>query len=90
MHVNANSETFRKTFREALDKPGVVAKEEGDALAAIKTAGKVVEADYEGSLSGPCHGADELHGAGQAGAWDVWIGRTIQKPSWRAAEITVV
>jgi CO/xanthine dehydrogenase Mo-binding subunit len=47
VHVNANSETFRKTFREALDKPGVVAKEEGDALAAIKTAGKVVEADYE-------------------------------------------
>ena len=46
VHVNANSETFRKTFREALDKPGVVAKEEGDALAAIKTAGKVVEADY--------------------------------------------
>ena len=46
-HANANSETFRKTFREALDKPGVVAKEEGDALAAIKAAGKVVEADYE-------------------------------------------
>jgi isoquinoline 1-oxidoreductase subunit beta len=46
-HANANSETFRKTFREALDKPGVVAKEEGDALAAIKAAAKVVEADYE-------------------------------------------
>ena len=46
-HANANSETFRKTFRGALDKPGVVAKEEGDALAAIKAAAKVVEADYE-------------------------------------------
>ena len=39
--------TFSKTFREALDKPGAVAKEEGNALAAIKAAAKVVEADYE-------------------------------------------
>jgi isoquinoline 1-oxidoreductase beta subunit len=46
-HANANSESFRKTFLEALDKPGVVAKEQGDALAAIKAATKVVEADYE-------------------------------------------
>ena len=45
-HANANSEAFWKTFREALDKPGAVAKEKGDALAAIKAAGKVVEADY--------------------------------------------
>jgi isoquinoline 1-oxidoreductase beta subunit len=46
-HANTNSAAFWKTFREALDKPGVVAKEEGDALAAIKAAAKVVEADYE-------------------------------------------
>jgi len=46
-HANANSDDFRKTFQEALDKPGAVAKEEGDALAAIKAARKVVEADYE-------------------------------------------
>src|SRR5262249_88758 len=46
-HANANSETFRKTFREALDKPGAVANEKGDALAAIKAAAKVVQADYE-------------------------------------------
>jgi isoquinoline 1-oxidoreductase subunit beta len=46
-HANANSETFRKTFREGLERTGVVAKEEGDALAAIKAAAKVVEADYE-------------------------------------------
>jgi len=45
-HANASSETFWKTFREALDKPGVVANEKGDALAALKAAGKVVEADY--------------------------------------------
>jgi isoquinoline 1-oxidoreductase subunit beta len=46
-HANASSEAFRKTFREALDKQGAVAKEEGDALAAIKASAKVVEADYE-------------------------------------------
>jgi isoquinoline 1-oxidoreductase subunit beta len=45
-HANASSETFWKTFHEALDKPGAVAKEEGDALAAIKASAKVVEADY--------------------------------------------
>jgi isoquinoline 1-oxidoreductase beta subunit len=46
-HAHATSETFRKTFREALDKPGVVAKEQGEALAALQAAAKVVEADYE-------------------------------------------
>jgi isoquinoline 1-oxidoreductase subunit beta len=46
-HAKANSEEFSKAFQEALDKPGVVAKEEGDALAVIKAAAKVVEADYE-------------------------------------------
>jgi isoquinoline 1-oxidoreductase beta subunit len=46
-HANTNSETFWKTFREALDKQGAVAKEEGEALAAIKASAKVVEADYE-------------------------------------------
>jgi isoquinoline 1-oxidoreductase beta subunit len=45
-HVNASSETFWKTFREALDKPGAVAHERGDALSALKAAEKVVEADY--------------------------------------------
>jgi isoquinoline 1-oxidoreductase subunit beta len=45
-HASASSEAFWKTFREALDKPGVVANEKGDALAAFKAAGKVVEADY--------------------------------------------
>jgi isoquinoline 1-oxidoreductase subunit beta len=46
-HATANSETFSKTFREALDRVGMVATEEGDALAAIQAAAKVVEADYE-------------------------------------------
>jgi isoquinoline 1-oxidoreductase beta subunit len=46
-HASANSATYWKAFREVLDKPGAVAKEEGDALAALKAAAKVVEADYE-------------------------------------------
>jgi isoquinoline 1-oxidoreductase beta subunit len=46
-HANASSATMWKTFREALDKPGTVANEQGDAMAAIKAAAKVVEADYE-------------------------------------------
>ena len=45
-HANASSEGFWKTFREALDKPGVVAKEEGMPGGAQGSA-KVVEADYE-------------------------------------------
>ncbi|HEX9867376.1 MAG TPA: xanthine dehydrogenase family protein molybdopterin-binding subunit [Candidatus Tectomicrobia bacterium] len=46
-HANASTEGFRKTFQETLDKPGAVAKEEGDALAALKASTKVVEAEYE-------------------------------------------
>jgi isoquinoline 1-oxidoreductase subunit beta len=46
-HANANSAAFQKMFRAALDKEGVVANEKGDALAALKDAAKVVEADYE-------------------------------------------
>jgi isoquinoline 1-oxidoreductase beta subunit len=46
-HANANSTAFWQAFREALDKPGAVAKAEGDALAAIKASATVVEADYE-------------------------------------------
>jgi isoquinoline 1-oxidoreductase subunit beta len=46
-HANASSEAFRQTFREALEKAGVVAAEKGDALGALQAAGQVVEADYE-------------------------------------------
>jgi isoquinoline 1-oxidoreductase beta subunit len=46
-HANTSSADFQKMFRVALDKEGVVANEKGDALAALKSAAKVVEADYE-------------------------------------------
>src|SRR5215813_4589121 len=46
-HGNANSTAFQQMFRAALDKPGVVANEKGDAMAALQSAAKVVEADYE-------------------------------------------
>ena len=46
-HANVSSAELQKMFRAALDKEGVVANEKGDALAALKSAAKVVEADYE-------------------------------------------
>ncbi len=46
-HANVSSAELQKMFRTALDKDGVVANEKGDALAALKSAAKVVEADYE-------------------------------------------
>jgi isoquinoline 1-oxidoreductase beta subunit len=46
-HANASSEAFRQAFRAALDASGTVASEQGEALAALKAAAKVVEADYE-------------------------------------------
>jgi isoquinoline 1-oxidoreductase beta subunit len=46
-HANTSSADFQKMFRAALDKEGVVANEKGDALAALKGAAKMVEADYE-------------------------------------------
>src|SRR6266581_1445087 len=46
-HANTSFVAFQKVFRAALDKEGVVANEKGDALAALKSAAKVVEADYE-------------------------------------------
>lgn len=46
-HANTNSKTFAQAFRAALDKEGTVAgKEKGDALGALKSAAKIVEADY--------------------------------------------
>src|SRR5262252_4030230 len=46
-YANTSSADFQKLFRAGLDKEGVVANEKGDALAALKSAAKVVEADYE-------------------------------------------
>src|SRR5215831_3386910 len=46
-HVNTNSAAFQQMFRAAMDKPGAVANEKGDAMAALQSAAKIVEADYE-------------------------------------------
>jgi isoquinoline 1-oxidoreductase beta subunit len=91
-HANANSETFKKSFREALDKPGVVAKEEGDALAAITAAAKVVEADYEVPyLAHACMEPMNCTAQVKPERVDVWVGT--QNPEAvlaAAAEITGV
>jgi isoquinoline 1-oxidoreductase beta subunit len=46
-HANANAEAFRQAFRATLNESGTVTVEQGDPLAAIQGAAKVVEADYE-------------------------------------------
>ena len=45
-HASVSSAELQKMFHAALDKEGVVANEKGDALAALKSAARVVEADY--------------------------------------------
>jgi isoquinoline 1-oxidoreductase beta subunit len=89
-HAKADSEDFWKTFREALDKPGAVAKEEGDALAAIKGATKVVEADYEAPYL--AHATMEpMNCTAQVTAQrvDVWVGTQNPEAALAAAaEIT--
>jgi isoquinoline 1-oxidoreductase subunit beta len=91
-HANANSEAFRKAFREALDKPGVVANEKGDALTAIKAAAKVVEADYEVPyLAHACMEPMNCTAQVTPQRVDVWVGT--QNPEAvmaAAAEITGV
>jgi isoquinoline 1-oxidoreductase beta subunit len=89
-HADANSEHFRKTFREALDQPGVVANEQGDALATIKAAGTVVEADYEVPyLAHACMEPMNCTAQVTSQRVDVWVGT--QNPEAvmaAAAEIT--
>jgi isoquinoline 1-oxidoreductase beta subunit len=46
-HGSANSEQFRQEFRDALAGPAAVARNDGDAAAAIAKAAKVIEAVYE-------------------------------------------
>jgi isoquinoline 1-oxidoreductase subunit beta len=91
-YAKANSDAFRKMFREALDKAGVVAKEEGDALAALKAAGKVVEADYEVPyLAHACMEPMNCTAQVTPQRVDVWVGT--QNPEAvlaAAAEITGV
>jgi isoquinoline 1-oxidoreductase beta subunit len=91
-HAKANSEDFWKTFHEALDKPGAVAKEEGDAVAAIKAATNVVEADYEAPYL--AHATMEpMNCTAQVTAQrvDVWVGTQNPEAALAAAaEITGV
>jgi isoquinoline 1-oxidoreductase beta subunit len=45
--ATTSSATIRKTFSDLAEKPGAVARKEGDAPAALSTAGKKIEAVYE-------------------------------------------
>jgi isoquinoline 1-oxidoreductase beta subunit len=88
-HANASSADFLKTFVAALDKPGVVAKEEGDALAALGKAAKVVEADY--TVPYLAHAAMEpMNCTAQVTAQrvDVWVGTQTPEGALAAASAT--
>ena len=54
-HAKANSEAFWKTFREALDKPGAVAKEAGRCAGSDHGCSQSGGGRLRGSVSGPCH-----------------------------------
>ena len=46
-HANSSSATIRKMFADLADKPGAVARRQGDAPAALAGASKKIEAVYE-------------------------------------------
>ena len=88
-HANTSSADFLKTFVAALDKPGVTAKEEGDALAALSSAAKVVEADY--TVPYLAHAAMEpMNCTAQVTAQrvDVWVGTQTPEGALAAAAAT--
>jgi isoquinoline 1-oxidoreductase beta subunit len=74
-HANTSSAEFLKRFQAELDKPGVVAKEEGDALAALNSAAKVVQADYTAPyLSHACMEPMNCTAQVTPERVDVWVG----------------
>jgi len=74
-HANTSSAEFLQRFQAELDKPGVVAKEEGDALAALNSAAKVVQADYTAPyLSHACMEPMNCTAQVTPQRVDVWVG----------------
>jgi isoquinoline 1-oxidoreductase beta subunit len=73
--ATADSSQFRKTYLDALDKRGAVARHDGDVDAAMPTAAKVFEAVYEAPII--AHAAMEplnCTAQVQADRVDVWVG----------------
>src|SRR4030095_1556392 len=88
-HANTSSADFQKLFRAALDKEGVVANEKGDALASLKSAAKVVEADYEAPyLSHACMEPMNCTAQVTPQRVDVWVGTQTPESALATAAAT--
>jgi isoquinoline 1-oxidoreductase beta subunit len=75
-----NSSQFRKTYRDALEKTGAVARHDGNVDAAMPTAARVFEAVYEAPVIShaqmePLNCTAHVQSKnGQADRVDVWVG----------------
>jgi isoquinoline 1-oxidoreductase subunit beta len=88
-HANTSSAEFLKRFQAELDKPGVVAKEEGDALAALNSAAKVVQADYTAPyLAHACMEPMNCTAQVTPERVDVWVGTQTPESALATAAAT--
>ena len=88
-HANTSSAEFLQRFQAELDKPGVVAKEEGDALAALNSATKVVRADYTAPyLSHACMEPMNCTAQVTPQRVDVWVGTQTPESALATAAAT--
>jgi isoquinoline 1-oxidoreductase beta subunit len=86
---DTDSKVFAAAYREALNQPGAMARNDGDAPAALANSGKIVEALYE--VPYLAHAAMEPMSATvhlQAGRLDVWVGTQAADRSLKAAAHT--
>ena len=84
--ANTSSATIRKTFADLAEKPGAVARKEGDAAAALNGAPRKIEAIYEAPYL--AHAPMEPLNAVahvRADGCDVWTGTQIQSAAREAA-----
>src|SRR2546426_3735564 len=84
--ANPSSATIRKTFADLAEKPGAVARKEGDAAAALNGAPRKIEAIYEAPYL--AHAPMEPLNAVahvRADGCDVWTGTQIQSAAREAA-----
>ncbi len=80
--ADATSASIRQSFVDTMDKPGVVARKDGDAEAELKGAAATVEAVYEApyqahSTMEPMNGAADVRADGV----DLWLPTQFQTPS---------
>src|SRR5262245_28233243 len=84
--ANTSSATIRKTFADLAEKPGAVARKEGDAAAALASAPRKIEAVYEVPYlsHAPMEPLNAVAHVRADGA-DVWSGMQIQSVARQTA-----